>query len=415
MTVGYKHTEIGLVPENWELMPLGEFLYFQNGVNAPKSAYGKGTPFVNVLEVITHTHIHAEHILGRVTLAKSIVDSYSLNRGDLVFNRTSETQEEVGLASVYADDEEAVFGGFVIRGRPKTDLLDAIFSGYAFRAPVIRQQIISRGQGAIRANIGQADLRQVCAALPPRGEQQAIGAALNDADELIASLEKLIAKKRDIKQAAMQQLLTSKQRLPGFSEKWEMRQLGDVGVFRGGNGFPTRYQGAMEGGHPFFKVSDMSNDGNAMFMVNSNNWVSDNVRKAIGATVFPSHSIVFAKIGAAIFLERKKILPRASCIDNNMMGFIPDVRRVHDLFIYYLFLSIRLGKLVSTTALPSLNGNQIAKLEFSIPPLDEQIAIATVISDMDAEITALEQRRDKTCVIKQGMMQELLTGKTRLV
>jgi len=124
---------------------------------------------------------------------------------------------------------------------------------------------------------------------------------------------------------------------------------------------------------------------------------------------------VFAKVGAAVFLERKKILIKPSCIDNNMAGYISDSTRVDVRFIHYVLLRKKLGEMVSTTALPSLSGNVLAAIEFFLPPLDEQKAIATILSDMYAEIAALEQRRNKTKNIKQAMMQELLTCKTRLV
>ncbi|MCC6269484.1 MAG: restriction endonuclease subunit S [Dehalococcoidia bacterium] len=195
VTPGYKRSDIGVIPQEWEVVRFSKLFEFRNGVNADKDAYGRGTPFVNVLEIITKGHLKASDVPGKVSLPRSAVVSYAVRRGDLVFNRTSETQAEVGLAAVYLDDVPVVFGGFVIRGRPTTADVDAIFSGYAFRAPSVRSQIIARGQGAIRANVGQGDLRQIVAALPPRPEQEAIAEALSDADALIESLEQLIAKK----------------------------------------------------------------------------------------------------------------------------------------------------------------------------------------------------------------------------
>ena len=158
----------------------------------------------------------------------------------------------------------------------------------------------------------------------------------------------------------------------------------------------------------------MNNDGNQTFMRNSNNWIDESTKKIIGSNIFPKHTIVFAKIGAAIYLERKKILFMESCIDNNMMGFIFDESQSDYRFLHYLFLSIQLGKLVSATALPSLNGKQISGLNFAFPRKKEQIAIAAILSDMDAEIEKLEQKLDKYRQIKSGMMQQLLTGKIRL-
>lgn len=210
---GYKQTEVGVIPEDWDVMRFLELFEFRNGVNADKDAYGQGIPFINVLEVITKGQLSASNIPGRVSLSKSAISSYAVRHGDLVFNRTSETQEEVGLTVVYLDNEPAMFGGFVIRGWPTTENIDPNFSGYAFRAPLIRLQIISRGQGAIRANVGQGDLRQILTALPKLSEQRAITGALSDVDALICALDQLIAKKRNLKQGMMQELLTGRTRL----------------------------------------------------------------------------------------------------------------------------------------------------------------------------------------------------------
>nr|WP_243221667.1 restriction endonuclease subunit S [Methylobacter sp. S3L5C] len=174
-------------------------------------------------------------------------------------------------------------------------------------------------------------------------------------------------------------------------------------------------QGETTGRFPLFKVSDMNNDGNGTFMKTANNYIGEDIRKQLGATAFPANSIVFAKVGAAVFLERKKILIRSSCLDNNMAAFVMDSNRAYFRFIHYVLLNIKLGALVSTTALPSLSGSVLSNIDLQLPSLTEQIAIATLLSDMDTEITALEVRRDKTRDLKQGMMQELLTGKIRLI
>jgi len=275
--------------------------------------------------------------------------------------------------------------------------------------------ILAAATGSTFPSVDGASFRNLIVPIPPPTEQRAIAQALSDVDGLIGALDKLIAKKRAIKQAAMQQLLTGKTRLPGFSGEWTHTTAGEVGHFRGGNGFPVRFQGASEGKYPFYKVSDMNNVGNEVVMQNSNNYVSEATRSSIGATVFPSGCIVFAKVGAAVFLERKRILGSPSCIDNNMMAYEVDDSVADRHFIHALLSSIRLGDLVETTALPALGSRQLSAMELRLPPLIEQKAIATVLSDMDAEIAALERRREKTKQIKQGMMQQLLTGRIRLV
>lgn len=237
-------------PQGWRPISFSEFLEFRNGVNAEKKAYGAGIPFVNVLEVITHIHLRIADVPGRVTLSESNADRYRIEYGDVLFNRTSETQEEVGLASVYLDSSNAVFGGFVIRGRPQHNHLDSMFAGYALRSRSVRSQIVAKGQGAIRANIGQRDLRKVIAILPPLKEQREIAAALSDVDALISGLDKLVAKKRAIKLAAVQQLLTGKTRLPGFRDPWKQTYLGEIAAIKTGK---KNNQDKVEGGlYPFF-------------------------------------------------------------------------------------------------------------------------------------------------------------------
>jgi type I restriction enzyme, S subunit len=392
MKKGYQQTDVGLIPQDWQVRLLGD-----------------------LCEKVTTGKLDANAMVSDgqypfFTCAKEsyLIDRYAFDSESLL---VSGNGANVGYIHYYKGKFNAYQRTYVLTG-----FADNIHFVKLFMERNLQERIRTEVNAGNTPYIKMDTLTQMKVALPNnKSEQDAIVKVLTDADDLVSTLDELISKKRDLKQATMQQFLTGRQRLPGFNGEWKIKQLGEVGVFRGGNGFPTRLQGLVEGEYPFFKVSDMNNEGNATFMVNSNNWISETVRKTIGATTFPSHSTVFAKIGAAIFLERKKILLRDSCIDNNMMGFIPNKPLVDHLFIHYLFLTIRLGKLVSTTALPSLNGNELAKLEFSFPLLDEQIAIASILSDMDAEIASLEQRRDKTQAIKEGMMQELLIGKTRLL
>lgn len=190
---------------------------------------------------------------------------------------------------------------------------------------------------------------------------------------------------------------------------------GDLGTFRGGSGFPLRLQGRKSGDLPFFKVSDMNNSGNELFMRRANNYISEAERKALGATRFPAGAIVFAKVGAAVFLERKRILAQDSCIDNNMAGFIVDQDRIDVRFAHYFITTFKMSSLVATTALPSLNGSQLRSIPLLVPEdPQEQRRIAAALSDVDYLIAALERMIAKKEAIKQGMMQQLLTGKTRL-
>ena len=189
---------------------------------------------------------------------------------------------------------------------------------------------------------------------------------------------------------------------------------GEVGYFKGGSGFPLRFQGRKSGELPFFKVSDMNSPGNEQFMRTANNYISEAVRKRMGAVRIPAGAIVFAKVGAAVFLERKRILAQDSCIDNNMSAFIVDLAEVDVRFAHYLLSDFKLGDLAATTALPSLNGGQLRSVPLRLPGLAEQREVVDALRSADDLTRSIELIIAKKRAIKQGMMQELLTGRTRL-
>ena len=407
---GYKQTEVGVIPQDWSLGTFSDLFDFTNGVNADKSAYGRGVPFINVLEVITHTHIRFSQISGRVTLTKAQIDSFSVRRGDIVFNRTSETQEEVGLCSVYLDDEVVVFGGFVIRARPRRHFLDAVYSGYALRTPVVRSQISAMGQGAIRANVGQADLRKVYAPLPPRSEQEAIAEALSDTDALIESLDQLIAKKRHLKQGAMQELLTGRRRLLGFVDGWKEALLGDVIEKFVGGGTPSRANASYWGSEiPWVTVKDFATFSprhaqEAISMVGLNSSASHLIPKGtlITSTRMALGKAVVYEVDVAINQDLKALFPKP-------------ILSTQYLYFWFQYRGSFIDALGSGSTVKGISLPDLKNIDFRLPSFSEQTAIATILSDMDTEIAALEAKLTKTRQLKQGMMAELLTGRTRLV
>lgn len=387
---GYKKTEVGVIPDDWEAEKLGELFKFKNGVNAEKKYYGKGIKFINILEVIQKSSLFYEDIPGFISLDPGTIKNNIVQKGDVLFNRTSETQEDIGLTSVYLDDKEVVFGGFVIRARPISDSIDYYFSKYGFSSVIVRNQIIKRGQGAVRANIGQSDLKEVCIPLPPLPEQKAIAQSLDDVDALITECDRLITKKRNTKQGTMQELLTGKKRLPGFSGEWEVKKLGMVAPLQRGFDLPTSQ--LIKGNYPVVYSNGILNFHNKY------------QAKAPGVVTGRSGTI-----GKVTFVE-------ADYWPHNTSLWVTDFKENSPKFIYYLYIFIGLERFGTGSGVPTLNRNDVHAFQIPIPPTqEEQKAIAQILSDMDAEITALEQKRDKYKAIKQGMMQELLTGKTRLI
>jgi type I restriction enzyme S subunit len=408
---GYRHTEIGVFPQDWHVDSLGELFTFSNGVNADKKAYGKGLRFVNVLEPITYSHLHGPEIPGRVSLPNSVAEKYAVRRADVLFNRTSETDAELGLAATYLGTEHVVFGGFVIRGRPTDDRLDPPYSGFALRAPAIRSQIVAMGQGAIRANIGQQNLKLVIAPIPPKPEQRAIAGALSDVDALLNGLDRLIAKKRDLTQAAMQQLLTGQTRLPGFHGEWEMKRLGDLAEMGSGGTPPSSVSAYYGGNIPWVSIADMTSAGR---VINT----TEKTLTPLGlsdsaAQVFPAGTVLYAMYAS---LGECSIAGMPVCTSQAILGIRPR-RGLDNEFLYYYLTSLKTSvkRLGQQGTQSNLNKGIVQDFRFVVPSCEEQTAIAAILSDMDAELAALESRRDKTRALKQAMMQELLTGKTRLV
>lgn len=410
---GYKQTEVGIIPTEWDVKAFGEIFDFRNGVNADKDSYGQGIRFVNVLEPITYSHIYGPEITGQVTLPDAVAASYAVRRGDVLFNRTSETQEEVGLAAAYLGSERVVFGGFVIRGRPTDETFDPIYSGYALRAPAIRSQIIPMGQGAIRANVGQSNLRLVMAPVPPLPEQHAIAEALSDVDALLGALDQLITKKRELKQAAMQQLLTCQTRLPGFQGDWEMTPLGNVATFLKGKGVPKSAliphgsEPCIHYGELFTRYPETIGE-----IISRTNGSRDSFRSIANDVLMPTSDVT------------PRGLAKASCVtvDGVILGgdilvIRSDAKRINGSFLSYVIRreEDQVLQLVSGTTVFHLYGSDMKRFNFQMPSVAEQTAIADVLWDMDAELTQLKLRRKKTSALKQGMLQELLTGKTRLL
>lgn len=392
---------------------LGDLFEFSNGLNTDKSAYGSGTPFANVLEVITHEELDESKIPGRVNVDRAAQNRYSVRHGDVLFNRTSETQGEVGLASTYVGERSVVFGGFVLRGQPKGDVLDIDYSKWALRAPQVRRQIVSRGQGGIRANIGQRDLATVEIEIPSKSEQKAIAAALDDASALISSIERLIAKKRYVKQGLMQELLTGRTRLPGFSGEWRARAIGEFAQVKAG-GTPSTAVRRYWGGQVRWMSSG---EIHRKRITEVDGRITDEGLRESAAQLLPVGTVLMALAGQGKTRGTVALSEVELATNQSIAGILPS--GTHDPEFLYYNLDTRYDELRGESAgdggRGGLNLTIINKLRVLMPGIDEQRAVSGVLHDVDAEIAALGRRLVSARNVKYGMMQELLSGRTRLV
>ncbi len=398
---GYKRTEVGVIPEDWEAVPLYRLGKFKNGINKGSDAFGHGSPFVNLVDVFGVTSIHSAELLGLVQTNEIEQKTYNLKVGDVIFIRSSVKPSGVGLTAVVESDlPHTVYSGFLIRFRDN-DELDIRFKRYCFHSENFRRNLIGASSVSANTNINQDNLRKLYLALPAtKAEQGAIATALSDVDALLTKLDQLIDRKRDLKQAAMQQLLTGQTRLPGFSGEWEVKRLGDVAEL-------------IMGQSPSSK--NYNNHGEGVPLIQGNADVKN--RKTI-KRVFTTEITKLGKIGDLLISVRAPVgeVAKASfdfCIGRGICA----IRGGSEfLYQYLIFIEESWETLSKGSTFDSINSSELRFLSLRLPPNKaEQSAIATVLADMDTELASLEARRNKTRAIKQGMMQELLTGRIRLV
>lgn len=255
-------------------------------------------------------------------------------------------------------------------------------------------------------------------AIPPRAEQERIAEALSDVDALLAAMTKLIEKKRAVKQGAMQQLLTGKTRLPGFKGKWVEKRLGEIGISVRGVSFKPDQssQSAMPNTTMLLRANNVQDNRIALedVLYVQDGCIADSQRLKDGDILICAANGSRNLVGKAAIWKQ----PSAATFGAFMAVFRCN-EGVDSYFVGYLFQSVsyrrQLDDILTGSAINNLNAKDIEGLAFVFPVLAEQQAIAAVLSDMDAEIAALESKRAKYESIKQGMMQELLTGKTRLM
>lgn len=413
--VEFKQTDIGLLPNDWDCISLGELFNITSSKRVFQSEWrSSGIPFYRARElaILSETGKVDNQLFIATELYNKYTKAYgSIQTDDILITGVG----TLGKVYVVKNGDKFYFKDGNIIWLKASSRVAAMYVMQQYRFSLLLNQVFGTSAGSTVGTYTITNAKATQIPLPPLPEQRAIATALSDADEYIAALEKLIAKKHALKQGTMQELLTGKRRLPGFSGEWIKKRIDEFGHFKSGNGFPLTYQGGHVG-YPFYKVSDFSNEGNESIMCRANNYVTSQVASTLNCNIIPQNAIVFAKIGAAVFLERKRMVASKCCVDNNMMAFITDEAIGYASYFCYLIQSISFGNLVTVTALPSLSAKAVGEIIKYLPPTkSEQIAIAEILSDMDAEIDALTTKLNKAKRIKQGMMSELLTGRIRLV
>jgi type I restriction enzyme S subunit len=403
---GYKQTEVGVIPEEWDVKPLfslsteiGDGIHSTpNYVKSSEFHFVNGNNLVNDRISITDSTMCVSEAEYK-TLRKNLTDrTLLLSINGTIGNLAFYNGERVilGKSAAYISVGKAVsrrFISYCLKSRPTSLFFDNELTGTTIR------------------NLSLQSLRNTPVPMPPTiDEQCAIAGALSDVDALLGALDRLIAKKRDLKQAAMQQLLTGQTRLPGFHGEWEVKRLGDVVEKLVGGGTPSRSDPAFWGNEvPWVTVKDF-----ATFQPRQ---TQESITR-IGLKNSASHLIPAGTLitSTRMALGKAVIYEVDVAINQDLKAvFLKPSSSVEFLYYWFEHNAQMIDELGSGSTVKGISIAELKGLPFPLLSVPEQTAIAEVLTDMDAELAALEQRRDKTRALKQGMMQELLTGMTRLI
>ena len=398
----YKQTELGEIPEDWAIstvgaefsIQLGKMLDAEKNVGVPKPFLGNRAVQWGRIDLAA---------IGEIKLTPSDLQRLRLRDGDLLVCEGG----EIGRAAVWQQPiEECYYQKAIHRLRP--------IRAYNVRLMLnILQRLASTGfllnfvtQTSI-AHLPKEKFETVPIPVPPtEAEQEAIAEALSNADALIESIEQFIAKKRQIKKGAMQELLAGKKRLPGFSGEWEVKRLGEFVSIRNQKALPS----GLDVDTLCIELDHIGQGDGRLFEYSAAQYSTSSKYR------FCSGDVLFGRLRS--YLRKFWLADRDGICSTEIWPLMVDPEQARSDFLYAIVQSdefIATANISYGTHMPRADWDIVRNFSVSLPKPKEQTAIATILSDMDAEIAALESRLSKARLLKQGMMQELLTGRIRLV
>ncbi|NNV58007.1 restriction endonuclease subunit S [Limnovirga soli] len=397
--------------DEWENYQLGNLLEFKNGINASKEQYGRGYKFINVLDILNNDFITHEKIIGSVEVDESIAEKFSVSYGDILFQRSSETREEVGSANVYLDNsQQATFGGFVIRGK-KIGEYDPIFLNLFLKTDYARNQITSKSGGSTRYNIGQEMLSSISLLLPTLEEQNRIASFFTVLDKKIAELKQKKKLLEQYKKGIMQKLFSQELRFKDENGKefpnWETFKIGDIASL------------IKDGTHGTHKDSKVGN----YYLLSAKNVVDGIIKieeadRKISKEDFDSIYKNYKLKNDDILLTIVGTIGRTAIWKDNIKNVafqrsVAFLRFENNLpeFIYQLFnqelFQLELLKRQVVSAQPGIYLGDLAKIKINIPIIKEQRKIAVFLRTIDNKINSTETQIKQTQLYKRALLQKM--------
>jgi type I restriction enzyme, S subunit len=425
---GYKQTDVGVIPEDWDVVEASKLDPFITSGSRGWAKYysDRGALFMRMTNLSRDSIYPDLSDQKFVELPKTETEGLrtALQDGDILISITA----DIGIIGYVNPSipKPAYINQHIACLRLPHKEADSLFQSYYLASHQPQRRFAAITDVGAKTGINLTTVGKLKLLRPPLPEQHAIAEALRDADGLLEGLDRLIAKKRDLKQAAMQQLLTGRTRLPGFKGEWAAKTLGELFNFSGG--YSASRDQLSDKGHCYLHYGDIH--GSSKSFVDTRADYQDIPKLDIPLKQVSFNSLL--KDGDVVFVDASEDDEGASkhvvVMNKDNVPFISGLHTIvaksktdelaHEYRRYcFQTLAIRQQFLFYAvgTKVTGISKTNIAKLTLPVPTVPEQTAIAAVLTDMDAELATLEQRRKKTRALKQAMMQELLTGKTRLV
>ena len=380
----------------WEEHGLSEYLDFKNGLNPDSKRFGKGIKFISVMDILNNPVITYDCIRASVQATDAEMSSFSVENGDILFQRSSETLEDVGRANVYIDDKVAVFGGFVIRGKKKANY-NPLFFRYLLSSPYARKRIIPMGAGAQHFNIGQEGLSKVLLNFPSIEEQTKIASLLHLLDERIATQSKLIEDLKKLKSAIIDYAINSLD--SGFVK------FGSLYEMAGEGGTPTTSNASFydNGNIPFIKIDDLKQK----YLTENKDFITELGLQKSSAWLVPTHSILFSN-GATI--GEISITTYPVCTKQGILGIVPK-QNIDVEFLYYFMSSSYFKKavrrIVTEGTMKTAYLKDINNILCPIPTKEKQQEIAKMPSTLNSKIDFEQSILKLFCSQKQYLLRQM--------
>jgi type I restriction enzyme, S subunit len=410
---GHKQTEAGPIPQQWDSATVGDSMRLINGrAFKPSDWQSAGLPIIRI-QNLNDDEAPFNRFSGPVQ------DRHLIQKSDLLFAWSGTLGTSFGVR--VWDRELAVLNQHIFKVEPKEELLSKSFCFWALKQVQVQIERQAHGFKASFVHVKKTDLVEVHLAIPPLAEQEAIAEVLSDADEAIRAVERLLAKKRAVKQATLQTLLSGQTRLPGFEEDWQESKLADICWYQEGPG--VRNHQFTAGGVKLLNGTNISrgrleldsttrhvDEGEAFGRYA--HFLADE-----GDLVIASSGVTIDKFEEKIAFVRRTDLPL--CMNTSTIRFKPHQHLLVNDYLAALlsssFFKDQIGGQATGSAQLNFGPSHLNRIIFRLPSLQEQKEISIILRDMSDEIDTQDERLRKLRAIKQGMMQELLTGRTRLV